>query len=923
MDSEHVQEAKLALQQDIKAIKEMPGELLRLAYPRLEKAKKNDLQGTATGLCPFHDDKTPSFSIYGRGNRFRCHSPECGLTGDIIDYWKRIHNAPTVRQAVDDLGAALNIVLPSKKGQRRRLPDGEKAGAVTQDGSNIYHRELGLVDKTWAYHFPNGSKLGWRCRWNIDGGKQVRFAWKNNSKRGYQFLKPEGAKAQIWRAHEILKHIDSNSQQPVLITEGEPAAEALLKAGFCATTTGAAGGVGSVNLEVLRNANIILWPDNDESSLNGWARKICESVGGFAKGIRIVKPNASSPSGWDAGDAHQWSAKEFIEYIQNHAHKPSDLYSQKGKATPPKELDRLAAEGNEGVRVLGLVNNNVLLVSLETGQTWEMHPNMWRKVFMISIAPESYWLRYGTDRSNHISGQVIDTAQNAICRQAARKGPFDMKLLRGRGIWRHDDGSIIVNTGRAIVNSNGEEKLLNEWKSRYVYTAGRVLDGWKSRPMRDGESHEIMKLLFKLRFGSRNDVYMLAGWIVCAMVSGALHWRPHLWLIGSKGIGKTWVKNGVLAKLIGTSNMTSVSSGTSAAGIMSQSASASLPIIYDEAESDKRSESQLISEMMRIMRIASDDGQEVVKGTRTGGSRTSSITASILFISTAKNWLSPAEASRVTQITLEGMPDTETDKLEEVRRFQETIQPMAANLLSDDFCGRFRSRVWRNAGAVSENTKVFANLIGKKMLNQRIGDQIGALLAGSYLIAGSTDVISESVANEWIKDIGFSMQEMGHGHIDHPDESKDALDTILMTKVRQAYGADITIGELLKDDCSPVPVKPEEKEDRKRALSMHGIIVAGEVIHLSTNRAIWSQVLRNTRFENVNIVDYLRRLPGVRSSRSVRRFGGVSTRMIIVPLSVMVPDNTKDVLGSDGMFPSAGEASDDSESTTEMDFRDY
>jgi DNA primase len=36
------------------------------------------------GLCPFHDDKTPSFSVNEEKAVFYCHG--CGAAGDVIDF---------------------------------------------------------------------------------------------------------------------------------------------------------------------------------------------------------------------------------------------------------------------------------------------------------------------------------------------------------------------------------------------------------------------------------------------------------------------------------------------------------------------------------------------------------------------------------------------------------------------------------------------------------------------------------------------------------------------------------------------------------------------------------------------------------------------------------------------------------------------
>ena len=40
------------------------------------------------GLCPFHNEKTPSFTVYPENGSFYCFG--CGATGDVIDFVARL-----------------------------------------------------------------------------------------------------------------------------------------------------------------------------------------------------------------------------------------------------------------------------------------------------------------------------------------------------------------------------------------------------------------------------------------------------------------------------------------------------------------------------------------------------------------------------------------------------------------------------------------------------------------------------------------------------------------------------------------------------------------------------------------------------------------------------------------------------------------
>lgn len=68
------------------------------------------------GCCPFHSDKTPSFTIFDGGERFHCFG--CGASGDVLDYVQRLHDV-SLPEAARMLGAG---EMP-----RLRLPPGPPA----------------------------------------------------------------------------------------------------------------------------------------------------------------------------------------------------------------------------------------------------------------------------------------------------------------------------------------------------------------------------------------------------------------------------------------------------------------------------------------------------------------------------------------------------------------------------------------------------------------------------------------------------------------------------------------------------------------------------------------------------------------------------------------------------------------------------
>ena len=72
-------------------------------YVNLRRRGKN-----LVGLCPFHNEKTPSFTVYPENDSFYCFG--CGVGGDVITFVRRIENLDyleAVRMLADRAGMAL------------------------------------------------------------------------------------------------------------------------------------------------------------------------------------------------------------------------------------------------------------------------------------------------------------------------------------------------------------------------------------------------------------------------------------------------------------------------------------------------------------------------------------------------------------------------------------------------------------------------------------------------------------------------------------------------------------------------------------------------------------------------------------------------------------------------------------------------
>ena len=65
--------------------------------------------GTMKGLCPFHDEKTPSFQVTPSRGYWYCFGA-CAEGGDVIDFMRKIDNLSFV-EAVERLADRVGIQL--------------------------------------------------------------------------------------------------------------------------------------------------------------------------------------------------------------------------------------------------------------------------------------------------------------------------------------------------------------------------------------------------------------------------------------------------------------------------------------------------------------------------------------------------------------------------------------------------------------------------------------------------------------------------------------------------------------------------------------------------------------------------------------------------------------------------------------------
>lgn len=120
-------------------------------YVNLKRRGKN-----LVGLCPFHSEKTPSFTVYPENGSFYCFG--CGVGGDVFTFTGLIENLDYI-EAVKLLAERSGVTLPqdgyddSMQRLKNRIYD------INRDTARFFHSYLMSPEGKWALDYLTGRGL--------------------------------------------------------------------------------------------------------------------------------------------------------------------------------------------------------------------------------------------------------------------------------------------------------------------------------------------------------------------------------------------------------------------------------------------------------------------------------------------------------------------------------------------------------------------------------------------------------------------------------------------------------------------------------------------------------------------------------------------------------------------------------------------
>lgn len=111
---------------------------------------------TYTGLCPFHNEKTPSFTVYPETQSFYCFG--CGAAGDVISFVRRIENLDYV-EAVKRVAQMAGMSMPEDGFDDTLSKKRNRILSANREAAKFYHSCLLLPKGKPALDYLTGRAL--------------------------------------------------------------------------------------------------------------------------------------------------------------------------------------------------------------------------------------------------------------------------------------------------------------------------------------------------------------------------------------------------------------------------------------------------------------------------------------------------------------------------------------------------------------------------------------------------------------------------------------------------------------------------------------------------------------------------------------------------------------------------------------------
>lgn len=537
-------------------------------------------------------------------------------------------------------------------------------------------------------------------------------------------------------------------------------------------------------------------------------------------------------------------------------------------------------------RSLGFDHGTYYFMSSRSCQVLAFSGRSLTKNSLMELAPLRFW------EDNFAGGKGVqwDLAIDSVIGLCEQVGSYDPGRIRGRGAW-FDQGRTVIHLGNKIYCS-GDLYELTQFNTKYIYESGAALPLPDFGKLDYTHLFKLAEINRSLNFSDKTpgktsfNADLLTGWLVVSTVCGALDWRPHLWLTGLSGSGKSWILDNIVRKILGKQVIEAIGK-SSEAGVRQAVNGDALPIVFEEA-GDRKGKNDFfeMQDMLFLARQSSTEGGgNILKGSKDQKGRSFKMRNCWLFASINVHIQDAADESRITviQLNANNRPgDTEKFKL---------LKEVVFSTLTPSFCSAFRAMAIERIPTIRENAAIFSHAAAKVLNSQRLGDQIGTLCAGFWALVQPHPVTPE-LAEEYLLTHSLDEQKRTSQIKDEELCIQTILQSITECKDSDFNSVKPTIFEvILKATGRPANLALSEVAAQAH-LSRLGMKVEDNFLWLQNNHDGIKKLLKETPYYSGYAL-LLSRIDGHKGGRKRIIQGANPVHVAGIPLSYIIDDKVE------------------------------
>lgn len=329
-----------------------------------------------------------------------------------------------------------------------------------------------------------------------------------------------------------------------------------------------------------------------------------------------------------------------------------------GESVPPGQWQHLA--GPDGmppgcpVKVLGM-DGDMLYVIDALGQLASISDhafgqNKVQRLFLNRMG-YLYWAFPRIGKGGSVDGFDTVAVRDALYRAAGEQGMWSAaNRVRGLGGWTDRTGNFVYHAGE-VLYVKGREVPTGDYDGQFYPRRPGVPEPWETEVTDDMlRATGLLDALANFTFERAIDKIFILGWLCAAFYGAALPWRPMIFVVGDRGVGKSTLQalvKGVLGEAL------HATADTTPAGIYQRVGQDSLPVAVDELEAGANNDR--VKGVVALARLAASGAVQFRGGSNHVGT---SFTAKNCFFFSAINMppVPSQDLSRMAIIHLQRRP---------------------------------------------------------------------------------------------------------------------------------------------------------------------------------------------------------------------------------------------------------------------------